>query len=134
MGKAFEKQTKTIEDQGERQIKSIQEKRPIKSFKKFTYDINDSPMVLKEKEIYDKLTEESFGKINNLEKRVDTNKLVLKYKSNATDEDFSKFDNAFDLIHKIRDGEISLNEAKDEQAKLKSKMGQIKKVQKRYLL
>ena len=86
-------------------------------------------MVLKEKEIYDKLTEESFGKINNLEKRVDTNKLV-----NATDEDFSKFDNAFDLIHKIRDGEISLNEAKDEQAKLKSKMGQIKKVQKRYLL
>ena len=42
LGKAFEKRTKTIEDQGERQIKSIQEKRPIKSIEKFTYDINDS--------------------------------------------------------------------------------------------
>ena len=28
--KAFEKQTKTIEDQGENQIKTIQDKRPIK--------------------------------------------------------------------------------------------------------
>ena len=29
LGKAFEKQTKTIEDQGEKQIKPIQDKRPI---------------------------------------------------------------------------------------------------------
>ena len=52
LGKAFEKQTKTIEDQVEKQIKAIQDKRPIKSIKKFTYDVNDSPVVLKEKEIY----------------------------------------------------------------------------------
>ena len=31
LGKAFEKQTKTIEHQGEKQIKAIQAKRPIKS-------------------------------------------------------------------------------------------------------
>ena len=49
LGRAFEKQTKTIKDQGEKQIKAIQDKRPIKSIKKFTYDINDSPIVLKEK-------------------------------------------------------------------------------------
>ena len=59
LGKAFQKQTKTIEDQGEKQTKAIQDKRPIKSIEKFTYDINDSPIVLKEKEIYNKLTEES---------------------------------------------------------------------------
>ena len=53
-GKAFEKQTKTIQDQGEKQIKAIQDKRPIKSI----------------------------------------NRQILKF------------------------GEISLNEAKDEQAKL----------------
>ena len=51
LGKAFEKQTKIIEDQGEKQIKAIQDKMPIKSIEKFTYDINDSPIVLKEKEI-----------------------------------------------------------------------------------
>ena len=67
LGKAFEKQTKTIEDQGEKQTKDFQDKRPIKSIEKFTYDINDSPIVLQEKEIYNKLTEESFGRINNID-------------------------------------------------------------------
>ena len=100
--KAFEKQTKTIKEQGEKQIKAIQDKRPIKSIEKFTNDINDSPIVLKEKEIYNKLTEESLEKINNLDKSVDINKLVFKYNGNTSDEDFSKFDN--DLINKIRDG------------------------------
>ena len=60
MVKAFEKQRKTIKDQGEKQIKEIQDKRTIKSIKKFTCDINDSPIVLKEKETYNKPTEENF--------------------------------------------------------------------------
>ena len=88
-------------------------------------------MVLKEKEIYNKLIEESFEKISNLDKKVDTNKLVFKisnldkkvdtnklafkYKGKTTSEDFSNFDNTLDLIDKIRDGKISLNEAKDKQ-------------------
>ena len=72
-------------------------------------------------------------KINDLDKKVDTNKLVFKYKGNTADEDFSKFHNPLDLINKIRDGEISLNEAKEEQAKLKSSMGEIKRVQKNVL-
>ena len=78
LGKAFEKRTKTIKDQREKQTKAIQDKIPIKLIEKFTYDINDSPIVLKEKEIYDKLAEESFEKINTLDKKVDTNKLVFK--------------------------------------------------------
>ena len=85
LGKDFEKQTKTIQDQGEKQIKAIQDKRPIKSMEKVTYDINDSPIVLKEKEIHNKLTEERFEKINNLDKRVDIDKLVFKYKGNTPD-------------------------------------------------
>ena len=79
MGKAFERQAKTIKDQAEKPIKAIQNKRPIKSIEKFTYDINDSPIVLKEKEIYNNLTEENFEKINNRDKSVDINKLVFKY-------------------------------------------------------
>ena len=78
MGKAFEKQTKTIEVQVEKQIKASQDKRPIKSIGKFTYDINGSTIVLKEKETYNKLTEESSEKIDNLDKIVHTNKLVFK--------------------------------------------------------
>ena len=130
MGKAFEKQAKTIKNQREKQIKAIQDKRPIKSNEKFSYGINDSPTVLKEKEIYNKLTEESFEKIKNLDKRVGIDKIVFKYKGNTPDEDFSKFDNALDHINKIRDGEINLDEVKDDQTKLRSDMGEIKKVRK----
>ena len=133
LGKAFEKQTKTIKDQGEKQIKAIQDKILIKSIEKFAYDINDSPTVLKEKEINNKLTEESFEKINNLDKMVDIDELVFKYKGNTPDEDFSKFDDALDLINEIRDAEIILNEAKDDQTKLRSDMGEIKMVRKKYL-
>ena len=79
LGKALEEQTKTIEDKGEKQIKAIQDKRSIRSIEKFSYDINDSPLVLKEKEIYNKLTEESYEKINNLDKKA-SNKLLFKYK------------------------------------------------------
>ena len=111
LGKTFEKQTKTIKDQGEKQIKTIQDKRPIKSIKKITYDLNDSSTVLKETEIYNKLTEESFEKINNLDKRVDIDKLVFKYRGNTPDEDFSKFDNVLDLINKIRNASKMLQSA-----------------------
>ena len=69
--------------------------------------------------------------MNNLEKKVDIDKLVFKYKDNTPEEDFSNFHNALDLINKIRDGEISLNEAKNEQTKLGSNMRQIKKVRKK---
>ena len=92
--------------------------------------------MLKEKEIYNKLTEKSFKKINSLDKKV-SDKLVFKYKGNTADEYFSRFNNAFVnnmlFMNKIKDGEISLNEAKDEQTKLRSKIGEIRKVQKRYL-
>ena len=90
-------------------------------------------MVLKEKEIYNKLTKESFEKINNLDKKVDTNKLVFKYKGNTADADFSEFDNALSLINKIKDGEISLTEAKDDQVRLRSNLGEKNRVQKIFI-
>ena len=93
---------KQLKIKEKKKLKAIQDKTSIKSIEKFTYDINDSPIVLKDKEIYNKLTEESFDKIDNLDKNVDTNKLLFEYKGNTADEDFSKSDNAFDLINKRR--------------------------------
>ena len=49
---------------------------------------------------------EIFGKINKLDKMVGIDKLVFKYKGNTPNEDFTKFDNALDLINKTRDEEI----------------------------
>ena len=52
LGKAFEKQIKTIKDQGEKQIKAIQNQEQIKTFTKYTYDDEDSPLTSKQKEIF----------------------------------------------------------------------------------
>ena len=49
LGKAFEKQTKTIKDQGEKQIEAIKDKKSYKSIKELEYDSDDDPMPLKQK-------------------------------------------------------------------------------------
>ena len=87
-------------------------------------------MSFKRKKKYNRLTEKSFDKINNLDKSVDTNNLIFKYKGDTADGDFSVFDNALDFIEKIKNGDISLNEAKDEQEKFKSKNAEVKKCEK----
>ena len=60
MGKAFEKQTKIIEDQEERPIKAIQNQVQVKTIKKNIYDVKDSLLILKQREIFNKLVDERF--------------------------------------------------------------------------
>ena len=43
----FKKQIKTIGDQGEKQIKAIQNQIEIKTIKKYAYNDKDSPLVSK---------------------------------------------------------------------------------------
>ena len=57
MGKAFEKQIKMIEDQGEKQIKAIQDQGHVKTIKKYDYDDEDSLLISKQKEIFNKLAD-----------------------------------------------------------------------------
>ena len=63
--KPFEKQTKGLEDQGEKQIKALQNK----ALKKYTYDIEDSSLISKQKEIFNKLEDERVQEITDLEKK-----------------------------------------------------------------
>ena len=58
LGKAFEKQTKVIEDRGEKQIKAIQNKDFNKSIEKAKFDSDDDLAFLRQNEIYNELTEE----------------------------------------------------------------------------
>ena len=69
MGKAFHKQIKTIEDQGENQIKAIQDPGQLKTIKKYAYDAEDTPFISKQKEIFNKLIDERHEKIIDLDKK-----------------------------------------------------------------
>ena len=84
---------------------------------------------MRQKELYNKLTEEKKTEIENLDNSVDRNKdkLIYKYKGNTSDADFSKYYGAIDLISKIKDGEVSLKQAINNQSDLKLKLRKVKK-------
>ena len=127
MGKAFEKQLETIEDQGEKQIKAIQDKGQIKTIKKYAYDAEDTPFISKQKEIFNKFVDERREKIIDLDKKVNSDDLIYRYRGSTADIKFDEFDNALNIINKIQNGKISLEDGKNNQEKFKSDLGQIKK-------
>ena len=127
LGKAFEQQMKTIKDQGEKQIKAINEQVHFKTIKKYAQDDNDTPFISKQKEIFNELADERLKEISELDKKVNLDDLIYKYKGNTRNEEFNKYDNALDLIDKIRKGEIKLAEVRNNQNNFKSYLGEIKK-------
>ena len=52
LGKAFEKEIKINEDQGEKPIKAIQNQGQFTTITKYAYDDEDSPLISKQKEIF----------------------------------------------------------------------------------
>ena len=53
--------------------------------------------------------------------------LLYKYRGNTADIDFSNFNGTINTINKIASGDISLSKAIDNQYKLKSELGEVKK-------
>ena len=127
MGKAFQKQIKTIGDQGEKQIKVIQDQGQVKTIKKHAYDAQDTAFISKQTEIFNELVDERLEKVTDLDKRVNSDDLIYRNKGNTADEKFDKYENALNIINKIQNGEISLADVKDNQQKRKTYLGEIKK-------
>ena len=103
LGKAFEKQI-TIEDQGEKQIKAIQNQWQVKTIKNYTYDDEDNPIISKQKQIFNKLVDKRLNEITELDKKVNLADLVYRYNGKTPEEKFDKYDNALNLIDKIKNG------------------------------
>ena len=127
MGKAFEKQIKTIEHQGESQIKAVQDQGQAKTIRKYAYDGEDTLLISKQKEIFDELADERIKKVTELDKKVNYDDWINKYKENIKDAEFNQFDNAFSLLDKIRDGKISLTDAKNDQEDFGRNLREIEK-------
>ena len=82
---------------------------------------------LNKKEIFNKLVDERIEKITDLDEIVNRNDLIYRYKGKVADTKFNEFDNALDIINKIRDGEKDLADVKKNQQKFKFYLGEIKK-------
>ena len=77
--------------------------------------------------MFNELVHERLEKITDLDKKVHSDDLAYRYNGNTADVKFDKFDNALDIIDKIQDGKIDLADVKNNQVKLKSYLGEIKK-------
>ena len=110
-----------------KQVKAIQDQRHVKIIKKYAFDDEDTPWILRQIEIFNELADKTLNEITELDKKVDLDDLIYKYKGNTPNEEFNTYDNALDLIDKIKNGEIKLAEVKSNQINFKSNSGEIKK-------
>ena len=112
LGKAFEKQIKTIEDQGKKQVKAIQEKQIVNINKD---DYKDKLLLSKEREIFKDIYNKRLGKIEKLNNKVDYDNLeYVAVNSNKT-YDFSTLKDPISLLEEIKKSTITLQEARNTQ-------------------
>ena len=76
------------------------------------------------------LQRKGLTKKTELDKKVNSDNLIYRYKGRTADAKFDKFDNALDIIDKIRNDEASLTDLKSNQAKFKSNLSEVKKAHK----
>ena len=70
-------------------------------------------MISKQKEILNELVDERLEKITDLNKKVNSDDLIYRYKGNTVDAKFNKFDNVLNIINKIQKSEIRLADVKN---------------------
>ena len=112
VGKAFEKQTKTIEDKGEKQIKAIQDNR-----KQLISDddYKNKLLISKEREIFKDIYNKRLDKIEELNNKIDYDNLKYVVESSGDEYEFNKIKNPMALLNDIKKGKISIEEAKEQQ-------------------
>ena len=91
-----------------KQIKAIQNQGQVKIIKKYDYNDENSPLISKQKEIFNELADKRLNEITELDKKVSRHRLVYRYKGKSPDEKFDKYDNVLNLINKIKNGEIKV--------------------------
>ena len=117
LAKAFEKQIKTIKDQGEKETKAIQDKQLVDINKDVNY--KDKLLLSKEREIfkdiYNKYLDIYNDKIEELSNKINYDNLQYTTVNNKKTYDFSTLKDPISLLEAIKKGTITLQEAKNTQ-------------------
>ena len=113
LGKAIEKQRKTIEDQGEKHVEVIQDNKQLVNINKDVY--KDKLLLSKEREIFKDISNKELNKIEEMNNKIDYDDLDYIILSKDMEYNFSIEKDPISLLKAIKDGEITLKEAKDRQ-------------------
>ena len=112
IGKVFEKQTKTIEDQGKKQVKAIQDKQIVNINKD---DYKNKLLLSKEREIFKDIYNKRLDKIEELNNKINYNDLEYPVYRSKKIYNFSELTDPLTLLDEIKKGEISIEQAKNNQ-------------------
>ena len=103
MGKAFEKQTKSIEGQGEKQIKAIQDKsiENIKKYSDYDNDYMKELLISKEREIFRDIYNDKLDQIQRASHDIDYSNLSYKVMSSGDEYRFDGLEGPITLLNYI---------------------------------
>ena len=127
LGKAIEKQRKTIEDQGEKQVKAIQDKQIVNINKD---DYKDKLLFSKEREVFKDIYNKRLDRIEELNNKIDYDNLKYPIYATKNIPNFSELTDPLTLLDKIKKGELKLETAKDYQKNLFEDIKYIRKANK----
>ena len=124
MGKAFEKQVKTIKEQGEKQIKAIQDNKEQSVNR---YDYEKELLLTKEREIFKDIYNNRLEEIEIVNDTVNYHDLKYTVKTSGEEFEFDESEDPFVFLNNIKKGNISLQKAKNIQKEYKKYLSKIRK-------
>ena len=127
LGNAFEKQIKTIEDHGEKQINALKDLKRKEQTKAITekLDDDDDDRTSTSKEIYDEILEERTDEILKLSKEISHVDLVYDFKGPVASMNLGKYGGPMYIYGHMKNGEKRLQQVEEEQKKCKKDLTEI---------
>ena len=107
LGKAFEKQVKTTEDQGEKQIKALEDLKDNEKNKKqkqkqiYTDDYRNKLLISQERDIFKSIYNKIVNNIEELTKKIDNNDFYFIVISAGDQTDFSEVEDPITFLNNI---------------------------------
>ena len=108
LGKTLEKQIKTIEDQGKKQVKAIEDNKQIVNKDD---DYKDKLLLSREREIFKDIYNKRLDKIEELNNKIDYNNLNYVVAGTGDKYSFDDLDDPLTFLNNIKKDEISMEKA-----------------------
>ena len=123
LGKAFEKQIKTIEDQGKKQVDALENLKPKEETKPIKDTSNNQSRATI---IFNDLINKRKELMNKLYDSVDYNNLKFEYVGPTKDVSFYEYMNSKELFNAIKNSQIKFSEIKNKQDNFLKKLNEVK--------
>ena len=119
MGKAFEKQIKTIEDQGKKQVDALK----VLELKTIENGSNNKPVITQY--FYDKILKKRMDEILKMSDKIDFDNLIYNFKGPTSSINFGKFGGPMYIYGHMKNGDTTLQQVEKQQKDLKKELNEI---------